>query len=392
MRTIPNSTGTATVAGGDAARHISLGMQNQPGTIQRADKTGSRSQTVGSAGRSSATWNLSASLVTAGTAGVVPDLDPLFKAVFGQAATIGSGSVNIGSSTNATPIVVTATSHGLATGASVTIAGHLVNTDANGQWIVEVVNANSFKLLGSVGNGIGAATGTVNKANAVYNFSDTLLSFALWSFRTPSTVMQRCAMGCVPTELSIEFGDDVATVSSSGEAIYILDSKGYATEGTVQKGGLTSFPTEPGSPVTNGGLIPGFKGLAVVNGNKMATIRSGTVRIGSGAELVKDTFGEDLPDAIIGDERTVQVGFSLYETDDDSVVELIDNANKGNPLDIILQMGTVAGSTVIVYLKNVILESPESDDSDTRYSLNVPDSRAYATGLTSLDEVAIHFI
>lgn len=71
-------------------------------------------------------------------------------------------TVNISSSTNASPIVVTtATNHGLETGDYASIVGHLVNTAANGIWPVTVLSNTTFELDGSTGNGVGAGTGTV---------------------------------------------------------------------------------------------------------------------------------------------------------------------------------------------------------------------------------------
>jgi hypothetical protein len=67
----------------------------------------------------------------------------------------------IASSTNASPIkITTAAAHGYSTGDKVSIIGHLVNTAANGQWTITVVDADEFTLNGSVGNGVGVATGT----------------------------------------------------------------------------------------------------------------------------------------------------------------------------------------------------------------------------------------
>ena len=66
----------------------------------------------------------------------------------------------IDSSTNATPIVVTDASHGPVTGDKVTIISHATNTAANGTWTVTRVSANEFSLDDSVGNGIGAGTGS----------------------------------------------------------------------------------------------------------------------------------------------------------------------------------------------------------------------------------------
>lgn len=72
----------------------------------------------------------------------------------------GSPVRAIDSSTNASPIVVTDASHGLATGDQVTVIGHATNTAANGTWTVTRVSANTFSLDGSTGNGVGGGTGT----------------------------------------------------------------------------------------------------------------------------------------------------------------------------------------------------------------------------------------
>jgi hypothetical protein len=69
----------------------------------------------------------------------------------------------ISSSTNANPIVVTTSSaHGLSTGNFVEIVGHLVNTNANGNWVVTVVSSTTFSIP-APGNGVGSATGTAQQ-------------------------------------------------------------------------------------------------------------------------------------------------------------------------------------------------------------------------------------
>ena len=86
----------------------------------------------------------------------------------------------IASSVNATPIeVTTAAPHGYATGDKVSINGHLVNTNANGSWAVTVTGPTTLELDGSVGNGIGGATGTIApKAKYVFaaDFRDCVLA------------------------------------------------------------------------------------------------------------------------------------------------------------------------------------------------------------------------
>lgn len=54
---------------------------------------------------------------------------------------------------NASPIVITAASHGLETGDMVTVASVGGNTAANGDWEVRVLTVNTFELKGSTGNG-----------------------------------------------------------------------------------------------------------------------------------------------------------------------------------------------------------------------------------------------
>lgn len=63
---------------------------------------------------------------------------------------------SITSSTNATPIVVTSTSHGLLTGDFVVISNHNTNTNANGWWQITKITDNTFSLDNSVGNGTGS--------------------------------------------------------------------------------------------------------------------------------------------------------------------------------------------------------------------------------------------
>ncbi|MBF0261105.1 MAG: hypothetical protein HQL97_04575 [Magnetococcales bacterium] len=75
-------------------------------------------------------------------------------------------TVNITSSTNATPIAVTATGHSLVDGDTVLINGHTTNTNANGVWLVAGVSGSTFQLTNadgtnSVGNGVGGASGTL---------------------------------------------------------------------------------------------------------------------------------------------------------------------------------------------------------------------------------------
>lgn len=62
-------------------------------------------------------------------------------------------------STNATPIVITlAAGHGLKNGDRLALSGITGNTNANGEWTLDVVTATTARLVGSVGNGTHGGT------------------------------------------------------------------------------------------------------------------------------------------------------------------------------------------------------------------------------------------
>jgi Ubiquitin-activating enzyme E1 FCCH domain len=88
--------------------------------------------------------------------------------VYGNAGFLSGGNLavkesgSISGATNAAPIVVTSTNHGLTTGMQITISGVTGNTAANGTFQITVIDPNTFSLNGSTGNGAYVAGGTWN--------------------------------------------------------------------------------------------------------------------------------------------------------------------------------------------------------------------------------------
>lgn len=118
---------------------------------------------------------LASSQLTKNSAGTpkFADASPTFR-IYGPVGIMsnGTGSLvpkdpsatggGITGATNATPIVITSTAHGLSTGTRVTISGVFGNTAANGDWQITVVDANTFSLNTSVGNGAYTSGGVWN--------------------------------------------------------------------------------------------------------------------------------------------------------------------------------------------------------------------------------------
>lgn len=78
--------------------------------------------------------------------------------------TAGASGVAISAATNASPIVITATSHGFSTNDVVTVSGVAGNTAANGTWQITVSDANTFSLNNSSGNAAYTSGGLASKA------------------------------------------------------------------------------------------------------------------------------------------------------------------------------------------------------------------------------------
>jgi hypothetical protein len=98
---------------------------------------------------------------------VAPDAAPTFR-VYGPSGILSAAGgtctpAHTGSVTgasNASPVVITSASHGLQTGQRVTVSGVGGNTAANGTFVVTRVDANTFSLDGSTGNGAYTSGGT----------------------------------------------------------------------------------------------------------------------------------------------------------------------------------------------------------------------------------------
>lgn len=91
---------------------------------------------------------------------VDPTVNPTYRVYDGDTLLPnGTGSLSqldtgvITGATNASPIAITSTAHGLQTGNVVKITGVGGNTAANGTFVVTRTGANTFTLDGSTGNG-----------------------------------------------------------------------------------------------------------------------------------------------------------------------------------------------------------------------------------------------
>lgn len=387
----------ATLSGANACRLIKATFNNRVGLVTRKDKTGSRTATTGVAGRAYMQFSIEKTVAPNGTAGQKPDDDPIYQSAFGGpgAAVGGAPTFAIVSSTNAGPIVLTTAAHGYTVGTytPLFVSGHTTNTAANGAWLAFVTSTTTLTLTGSTGNGVGGATGTVNSNCYQYTLQEPdFVHFTAGNYRSPSSLAQEVAIGCTVSNLEWQFGgNDGCMFTADGEGLYAIDSFYFSTATADRLGGLVSFPTEPGSPVTNGGIFAGFTGRIVINGATVTTIRTATVKYGTATEVIKDLFGSFVPDSAEADDRDVNVAIIMYDADDTATQALIIAAQTKIPVDVILQGGTVQGNTLFIRLHNVQFETSQLDDGQRRFVRTLPASRAFGTPNVGLDEITVWF-
>jgi hypothetical protein len=317
---VPNTAGVASVAGSNCCRAISLELNPNRTVLTRQDKTGTRSMPPGSPGREDGSWKAKMSLAGNGTGGIKPDMDPFLQSIFGQAPT------------------------------------------------------------------------TVASTSVSYALSDNIPSLSIWSFRTDTAGTgnpnQRVSVGSVATSATFNLGEDIATVEFDGASKLILGSFDYTSRSTAGDtaglSGLSAFPVQPTSPVTNGSAVQGFYGALTMDSQVLTTIRSGSLKIETGNKNSK-VFGTPYPGCPYGGIRKISFQCDLYDGSDTATKDIYQRAYDKNPITVIMQVGTATGNTWTFTISGLQLAPYSYDESDLAYALKFGDSMASSTaGLTEI--------
>jgi hypothetical protein len=240
----------------------------------------------------------------------------------------------------------------------------------------------------------GQAGDVTASTNVVYSFSDTgVYPFTLFSFfHGVSTLTQRLVYGCVPEQVSWQLNGNIFTQTVSGIGVYRLDSDNFSSESTAQKGGYSSYPTEPSSPTTVGAIIPGFGGVATIDGTDMSLqLRSCTISLKTGSRLMPDLFGSALPQFQVGGQREVTASFGFVDNDGSALIAIKNLAKQYGTCNITITVGTVAGYQVVFTLKSVQLVVPDMSDETDFVTTSFAASAAHASAIANTDDMTLTF-
>lgn len=241
----------------------------------------------------------------------------------------------------------------------------------------------------------GQAPTIVASTSVTYTLADLSPSLSIYSFRKPSTVTQQVALGAVVDTFQTTFGPDTAYWEFGGTALWGLSTDEFSTADTTAKGGLSSFPSQPSSPVTNGSMIVGFLGSITIDGVTYTTSANGGVRSAS----LSYKANRDIPNDIIGsgygsspaqDRRDITGTIDLYDDDSSALSALKVKAINATSINMVFVMGNVAGNIMTVNLNNCQLTPATYDDGQRKYAAKF-NFKAHASGLGTLDSITIAF-
>lgn len=335
--------------------------------LQRQDRTGSRTFTgvVGSRRRST-TFGLRAYLTAWGGGAQDPAYSPLLQSALGGVPLrFVGGTAGPGSTAS---VLVFSAPHELSSDQAVVVGGEL-------RFVSAVLDTTRVQLSAplSAAPADGAAIG----GTISYFPATDLPSLSLFDYWSPATAVHRIVCGATVEKLQIKVNGDFHEFQFTGPAQDLIDSATFADG----QGGMTSFPDEPAAAQLSALAVPGHLGQAWLGStvDRFFTVTDGTFSLDNQLETRNNEFGTEVPQCVSPGPRLATLDFSLYEQDNDATKGLYQAARQQSPVPVMFQLGQQAGQLFGVYLKSVVPEVPEFDDSDPRLQWRFRNSQAQGT-------------
>jgi hypothetical protein len=355
---------------------VKLTTKQQVETAERKDKTGSRTFAGLPPGARRRTAFGMKTYMTSWTDPLhKPSHGPLFQASLGGTPKTFAGGT-AGSGSSGTTLVLAAP-HGLTPGQAVTLGGEI-------RFVAAVTDTLRVQLNApfSITPGAGAAIGPT----VAYLPATELPSISIFDYWSPNSAVQRILCGAAVDKMEIHVNGDYHEFEFSGMAQDLIDSSSFSGD----LGGLTAFPNEPVLASFDYSIVPGHMGQAWLGNtpDRFYTLTSANFLLNNALDLRAREFGSSLPRCIAPGRRSVTFDFELFGQDDDATKTLYQAARQQSPIEVMLQLGEQSQQLVGVFLKSVVPEVPEFDDSEHRLRWRFRNSRAQGT---VDDEIVVAF-
>lgn len=343
---------------------VKLTTKQQTEKVQRRDKTGSRTFVGNPSGlRRNTSFELRTYMTGWSDQTVPPPQDPLFQACLGGTA-LRAPSLSVASSINASQLTFAAP-HGLTPGQAITSGGEI-------RFIAAIVDSQTVQLNAPLTTPPLSSGQT--GPTATYAPAKDLASVSIFDYWSPGTSVQRIVAGAALDKLTIKVNGDFHEFNFAGQARDLLDSSSFE----AGQCGLLSFPVEPVVDAINYSIIPGHLGQVWLGSapNRFFTLTQAEMTFQNNLDLRAREFGADLPLSISPGLRSVNLDFSIYQQDNAATAGLYQAARQRSPIGVMVQLGQQQGQLFGVYMKSVIPEVPEFDDSEKRQQWQFQNCRA----------------
>jgi hypothetical protein len=325
--------------------------------------------------RKQTTFNLTSYMRDWPSSSGLPAYGPLFEAVMGNAGVLWGGATAAAGGNAMT--IKFASPHGLAPGQAVSSAGEIRFVAAVADSLTIVLNA-PFSSAPTPGTMLGPT--------ATYAPGQELPSVSLFDYWDPASAIQRILAGAAMNTLTIKLNGDFQELQFGGMAQDIVDSASFQSG----QGGLTTFPAEPALSSFSYSPVPGNLGqvwLGVMP-NSFLTVSSASIDLNNNVNMRMNEFGSSLPQGIAPGNREVTMTLELLGQDDEATTALYQAARQLSPVAVMFQTGQTAGQMMGVYVKSIVPDVPQFDDTDQRLKWKFSSSRAQGT---ANDELVVGF-
>ena len=332
--------------------------------VQRKDKTGSRTFAGNPARlRRETTFELRTYMTSWSDPVAQPSYGPLLEACLGGPVKMFSGGT-VAATPDASKVTFSA-AHGL-------MPGHAIASGDEIRFVSAVVDANTVQLNAPFTTTpiAGAPIGPT----AAYQPANDLKSVTLFDYWSPASSVQRIISGAAVDKLVVSVNGDFHEFDFSGQARDLLDSASFESG----QCGLTEFPDEPAIEGAGYSVVPGHLGQVWLGSvpDRFFTLTKAQLTFQNNLDLRAREFGADLPAAISPGQRNVTLDFNLYQQDDSATRALYQAARQQSPISVMIQLGQQQTQLFGIYMKSVMPEVPEFDDSERRQQWHFPKCRA----------------
>lgn len=355
---------------------VKLSARQQLEAGNRRDKTGSRTFAgVPPGSRRRTSFQLTTYMTGWLDRTEDPGYGPLFQAALGSSPLLfGGGSAGAGSSPNTLSF---AGAHGLTAGQALTHAGEI-------RFAASIVNATKIQLNAPFS--VVPAPGVPIDGTVTYFPTTELKSASIFDYWDPASAVQRILCGAAVDRMSLRINGDYHEFEFSGPAQELIDSSSF----TGGLGALDNFPEEPALAQFDYSIIPGHLGQVWLGNtpDRFYSITAASFLLDNDLDVRASEFGSAVPRCISPGKRAVSIDFDLFEQDDEATKALYQAARQQSPIPVMFQLGQQNGQLFGIYLRSVVPEVPEFDDSASRLQWRFRNSRAQGT---IDDEIAVAF-